>query len=82
MHLYESVGFAICGAPEPLRTGSGLVSVATRAPNAAVTTAAAPEIMVRELDAGADLRLNPDPSVTINGTVNPDFATIEADREV
>lgn len=32
-------------------------------------------------DAGADLRLNPDPSVTINGTVNPDFATIEADRE-
>lgn len=31
--------------------------------------------------AAADLRLNPDLSVTINGTVNPDFATIEADRE-
>jgi hypothetical protein len=32
-------------------------------------------------DAGADVRLNPDPSLTINGTLNPDFATIEADRE-
>lgn len=34
-----------------------------------------------EWDAGADIRIDPDPSVTINGTVNPDFATIEADRE-
>jgi Domain of unknown function (DUF5916)/Carbohydrate family 9 binding domain-like len=32
-------------------------------------------------DGGADLRFAPDPSVAINGTVNPDFATIEADRE-
>ncbi len=32
-------------------------------------------------DAGGDIRFNPDPSVTVNGTVNPDFATIEADRE-
>ncbi len=30
---------------------------------------------------GADLRFSPDPSVTMNATVNPDFATIEADRE-
>lgn len=30
---------------------------------------------------GADLRFSPDPAVTINATVNPDFATIEADRE-
>ena len=32
-------------------------------------------------DTGADLRFSPDPSVTMNATVNPDFATIEADRE-
>jgi hypothetical protein len=32
-------------------------------------------------DSGADLRFSPDPSVTMNATVNPDFATIEADRE-
>ena len=30
---------------------------------------------------GADLRFSPDPRVTMNATVNPDFATIEADRE-
>ncbi len=34
-----------------------------------------------EWDGGIDVRLSPDPSVTINATVNPDFATIEADRE-
>ena len=32
-------------------------------------------------DTGADLRFSPDPTVTMNATVNPDFATIEADRE-
>jgi len=32
-------------------------------------------------DVGADVRFGPDPSLTLNGTVNPDFATIEADRE-
>jgi hypothetical protein len=32
-------------------------------------------------DAGGDLRFAPDPSVALNATVNPDFATIEADRE-
>lgn len=34
-----------------------------------------------DFDAGADLRYAPDPSVAFNGTVNPDFSTIEADRE-
>ncbi len=34
-----------------------------------------------EWGTGADLRVSPVPSVTMNATVNPDFATIEADRE-
>ena len=34
-----------------------------------------------EWGTGVDLRISPDPTVTMNATVNPDFATIEADRE-
>ncbi len=57
--------------PRPLKPAEVIVYGMSRA-----STGLGPE-----WDAGADLRFNPDPSVTINGTVNPDFATIEADRE-
>lgn len=57
--------------PRPPRGAEVIVYGLTRAASSQDT----------DWDAGADVRLNPDPSVTLNGTLNPDFATIEADRE-
>lgn len=57
--------------PPPRRAAEAIVYGLTRAASGEKT----------DWDAGADLRVNPDPSVTVNATLNPDFATIEADRE-
>jgi hypothetical protein len=57
--------------PRPPKPAEVIVYGLTRASNGQDT----------QWDAGADIRFNPDPSMTLNGTVNPDFATIEADRE-